>query len=128
MDRVPKTSVPEEGAPLFITIELEDSAPPRYQLTMERTLFIGGEEIARYRLIAALLYKSGSHYIVDCYDAREQSWIHRWIRYDGYPPACGEGQRVQGPASRVKHTHGLKGTYFPIMLVYGKVAPNDSSV
>ncbi len=87
------------------------------QSCWERTLFIDGNEIASYRLIAALLYKSGAHYIVDCYDAREQCWI----RYDGYPPARGEGQRVQGPASRVKHTHGLQGTYFPIMLVYGKV-------
>jgi hypothetical protein len=61
-----------------------------------------------------MLYKFDAHYITDVFDARERSWV----RYDGYPPACGVGVRVRPPTGRCLHTHGLSGEYFPVNLLY----------
>jgi hypothetical protein len=40
-----------------------------------------------------------------------------------YGATKGRGQRVEPPAGRVQHTHGLRGSYFPISLIYVQVPP-----
>ena len=76
-----------------------------------------------YRLIGVLLHKQGAHFIADILDPHERCWI----RHDGYPPASGLGQLVKPPAGKVKHTYGLRGSYYPIMLFYMRIdAPNEA--
>ena len=120
-DMVRFTSVPTHGAPRFICLELPDRDPPgSYHLCAneDRELMINEATSGKYRLVSVLLHKLGAHFIADTFDAREQCWI----RFDGYSPACGLGQRVTPPqAGRVRHTHSLSGSYIPTYVIYGRV-------
>ena len=120
-DRLPFTSVPECGAPSFISLELPEDAPCTltYNLrpTDDHTLVVDGNAVGTYQLAGVLLYKRDAHYIAEVFDARERSWV----RYDGYPPACGVGVRVGPPTGRCRHTHGLSGEYYPVNLLYARV-------
>jgi len=85
--------------------------------TDDHVLTIGGTVVGKYHLIGVMLYKLDAHYITQAYDARERSWV----RYDGYPPAKGLGQRDSPPTGRVDHEHGLEGKYYPVDLLYVRV-------
>ena len=105
-----------------IMLELPDSSPPRtYSLraTEARELNVDGRSLGMYRLVGVLLYKAGAHFIAEVLDHRTRDWI----RYDAYGATKGRGQRVEPPAGRVQHAHGLRGSYFPISLIYVRVPP-----
>ena len=105
-----------------IMLELPGSPPPRtYSLraTEARELNVDGRSLGMYRLVGVLLYKAGAHFIAEVLDHRTRDWI----RYDAYGATKGRGQRVEPPAGRVQHTHGLRGSYFPISLIYVQVPP-----
>ena len=51
------------------------------------------------------------------------------MRYDGYTPANGLGQRVlEPPPGRFSHEHGLDGMYFPVCVVYGRMSARDEAL
>ena len=83
----------------------------------KHVLKLNGDDVGTYELIGVLLYKKQTHYITTVYDR-----TYGWVRYDGYPPANGVGQRVPPPEGRVRHVHGLSGEYYPVDVLYARVA------
>ena len=106
------TSIPADGAPQLILLELPDDPLSEllYALNPTAVRSLPGLD-ASYRLAGVLLIKRSavSHYFTMAFDPRER----RWLCYDGMV-ANGVGQPADPPGGRVR------GAY-PILAMYARV-------
>ena len=117
-----QTSVPADGAPSLISIELPDAPPAGmpYDLRPDaepRTLTVGGLAQGTYRLVGVLMYARGYHFVADVLDVCER----RWLRYDGMV-ADGVGQPIEPTGGAMMHGHGCGRRYYPTLAVYAREA------
>jgi hypothetical protein len=104
-----QTSVPTDGPPLFILLELPDRRPRglTYNLradTLKRLAVDGAD--ASYKLVGVLMYKHCVHFHADVLDPCEG----QWLRYDGMDED-GVGQPLPSP-------QGADGDYYPVLVMY----------